>query len=169
MQNRTKLLVHVNRISTVFRSAVLHGADGTLEGKFGAEHSEFKHHLLSLYLAGTLAYLEGEDGAYSWNKRGQNHADFDTFCGSFPAAPKQSYAQKGVTKQGLDALAELRNAIVHNDGDLAKNRNANSFSLVAAANIPGVTLNGSLVRLEDEFLEHMRLVTYAVRNYFGES
>ena len=152
----------------MFENAFQYGPDGTLEGKFEAEHPEFVHYSCTFYLAGCLAFLEGEDGAYSWSKPGVNTPDFDSFASKNPSPPKDSYSVRGINKTTMDTLAEIRNAIIHNNGDLAKNRNQKSFSMVSSANIQGVNLTGSVVTLEAEFLGFVRVATLAVRNYHGE-
>jgi len=166
--NRTKLLVHIRRISGLFESAIRNGPDGSLEGKFQHEHPTFINHSVGFYLIGSLAYLEGEDGTYSWNKPSQANSDFDVFASSFPPSPKQSFMSRCITKANLNALACIRNAVAHNDGDLAKNTDTNSLAKVTTANLPGVTLNGSVVTLEEELLEYVRVSTLAVRNYHGD-
>jgi hypothetical protein len=166
--DRKKLLVHIRRIATLLQDAMRNGPDGTLEGEFGDEHPTFVHQACGFYLAGSLAYLEGEDGAHSWNKSGAQFTDFDAFLNAYPPPPKDSYAKRGFTKSRMNALAELRNAIVHNDGDLSKNKNSGSLTMVTSANFPGVSLNGSVVTLNAAFLEFVRVATYSVRNYHGE-
>lgn len=168
MTNRTKLLVHLRRISGLFANAIRNGPDGSLEGKFQVEHPTFVNYSLGFYLVGCLAYLEGEDGSYSWNKSSLHHSDFDTFAAVYPGQPKASYSARGITKSNLNALACIRNAVAHHDGDLAKNRDPNSLPMVAAAGLPGVILSGSVVTLEADFLEFVRLAALAVRNYYGE-
>jgi hypothetical protein len=169
MADRTKLLVHFRRLSTVFQNAVAHGPDGSLTGKFETEHPIFVHYACAFYLAGCLAFLEGEDGAYSWNRRSASYADFDQFVDSYPPVPKASYAKRGVNKAALHALACVRNAVIHHDGDLAQNRDRQCLGTVAAAHLPGVILTGSVVRLEAAFLGFVRLAALAVRNYYGET
>lgn len=168
MPDRTKLLIHLRRLSGLFENAFRNGPDGTLVGKFASEQPVFIHHSCAFYLAGCLAFLEGEDGAYSWNNAGANNSNFDTFVVGHPAPPKYSYGSRGINKANLDALAQVRNAVVHHDGDLAKNRNTQSVVMVTAANLPGVLLSGSVVTLEAPFLEYVRVATLAVRNYHGE-
>ena len=168
--DRTKLLVHIRRISLVFENAIRNGPDGTLQGHFGQEHPTFVHHACGFYLLGTLSYLAGENSEYSWNRPSDVlSSSFDDFAKSQPANPKKSYYDRGISQTNLDALAEIRNAIAHNDGDLAKNRNANSLNLVTNAGIPGVVLTGSNITLESEFLEFVRVAAYAVRNFHDET
>ena len=82
-------------------------------------------------------------------------------------------ANTGTPEQ--DALREMRNAVVHNGGDLAKNRNPNSLSLVqtylsdlTSGNVPSMhteplkpffSLHGSSVRFDTGGIsEHCRQV-----------
>jgi hypothetical protein len=169
MTGRTKLLIHLRRISGIFDKAIRNGPDGTLEGKYLDEHPDFIHHSLGFFLMGSLAYLTSEDGEYSWNKASAQHSDFDHFAQCHPSPPKQSYFSRGITASSLDALAIIRNAVAHNNCDLSQNRNPNSLSIVIAARIPGVVLTGSIVFLEKEFLEFTRVATYAVRHYYDET
>ena len=167
MTDRRKLLIHLRRICSVLENTFRNGPDGSLEGKFAAEQPLYIHYTSGFYLAGILAYLEGEDGSYSWNKPSPIHADFDVFASAVPI--HKSFSSRGVTKANLDALAQLRNAIVHHDGDLSRNRNPNSLTMVQSANFPGVALNGSIVTLEAPFLEYIRISALAVRNYYGDT
>lgn len=68
----------------------------------------------------------------------------------------------------MEALAQIRNAVIHHNGDLALNKKRQSLSMVTAANLPGVKLDGSVARLEAPFLDFVRVATLAVRNYYGE-
>lgn len=168
MTNRTKLLVHLRRLSNLLESAFRNGPDGTLEGKFAAEQPVFIHHGNAFYLAGCLALLEGEDGSYSWNIPSSSNPDFDSFVASYPAHPNIPFSTRGICIAAMDALACIRNAVVHHDGDIEKNRNQQSLAIVSAANLPGVSLVGTVVHLEAPFLDFVRLATLAVRNYHGE-
>ena len=118
--DRKKLLVHLRRISGLLDSAIRSGPDGSLEGKFAEEHPIFTHYACSFHLIGTLAYLAGEDGEYSWNKVSKLHSSFDQYSAEYPAGKDWTFESRGITQANLDALAQLRNAVVHHDGDLAK-------------------------------------------------
>ena len=144
------------------------GPNGSLEGKFGEEHPDFVHYSNAIYLAGCLAFLEGEDGKYSWNLPGASHSDFDTLAAAEPAPPKPSFRECGISASALDALACVRNAVSHNGGDLAKNWNEDCLEVVGAAGLPGISLDGSVITLEAPFLEYVRLATVAVRMYHGD-
>ena len=167
MTDRRKLLIHLRRLSYVLEKTFRDGPDGTLEGKYAAEQSLYVHYACGFYLAGILAYLEGEDGSYSWNQQSPTQGDFDAFATANPTGG--TFASRGITRSNLDALAQLRNAIVHHDGDLAQNRNQNSLAMVQAANFPGVVLNGTVAKLEEPFLDYVRISALAVRNYFGDA
>ena len=168
MPNRTKLLVHLRRLSGLFDKAFRNGPDGTLEGNFALEHPTFVHHGCAFYLAGCLAFLEGEDGAYSWNLSGENDADFDAFVTVHPTPPKESFLARGINTKNMNALVEVRNAVTHNNGDLTQNRNQQSLTMVTEANLPGVVLSEGVVTLEAPLLEFIRVSTLAVRHYHGE-
>ncbi len=166
--DRKKFLIHLRRISTLFSNAIMNGPDGTLEGKYAEEHPLFIHYACSLYLIGTIAYLAGEDGAYSWKKSSDIHQDFDQFAAEHPTGKKWTFGSRGITRFNLDALAQLRNAVAHHDGDLSENNNKSSLEMVTQASIPGVCLRGSIARLEHPILEHTRITALAVRCYFGD-
>ena len=167
-QTERRSKVHLRRISSIFEHAFSYGPDGSLNGKFAVEHPTFIHYGCAFYLAGCLAYLAGEDGECSWDKVGAKGSDFDRFVLTYPEPPKRNYASRNINKSTLKALVELRNAVVHNGGNLAKNYNPHSLDMVAAANIPGVSLERSFVTLEAPFLDFVRLATLAARNYHGE-
>lgn len=168
MNDRTKLIVHIRRISGLFENAIRNGPDGSLEGKFEHEHPTFIHHSVGFYLVGSLAYLEGEDGSYSWNNPSATYSDFDSFANTNPS-PKERFSSRGITKENLNALACIRNAVAHNNGDLSKNNDKGCLVKVSAAKLPGVALDGSVVTLEKELLEYVRVSTLAVRIYHGDS
>ena len=162
MTDRTKLFVHLRRLSGLFEGAFRNGPDGTLEAKFAKEHPAFIHHSCAFYLAGCLAYLEGGDGSYSWNTPSVNHSDFDSFVSAHPShatRTRKSFESRGINKVPMNALACIRNAVVHHAGDLAENRNTSSFAIAQAANIHGVNLTGTVVDLEAPFLGFVRLAT----------
>ncbi len=165
--DRTKILVHLRRIPNLLGNAFRHGPDGSLDGEFATEHPVFVHQSCGFYLLGCLAYLVDEAGEYSWNKPGLNFADFDLFCDSFPA--DRSWKERGIAKDRMCALAEIRNAAAHNGYDASRNRNRNSVTIIAAANIPGVEIESNgITSLREEFLEYVRLSCLAVRQYHGD-
>jgi hypothetical protein len=171
MPDRTKLLVHLRRLSNLLDSAIRNGPDGALEGKFAGEHPAFVHHACAFYLIGCFAYLEGENGPYSWDIPSATHPDFDSFALAFPKTPKASFHARGIHSVALRALANVRNAVAHHDGDLAKLMRARKTDVLAEVelgSLPGVVLTGSIVTLEAPCLEFVRVATLAARNYQGE-
>lgn len=168
MPDRTKLLVHLRRLSGLFENAFRNGPDGMFLGRDSAEQPIFVHHGCAFYLAGCLAFLEGEDGAYSWNNPEVSSPDFDSFVAGYPTPPKNSYNTRGINKASMNALAQIRNAVIHHGGDLALNRNRQSIAMVTTTILPGVTLHGSVVNIEAPFLEFVRVAVLAVRNYHNE-
>ncbi len=173
MRDRTKLLINVRRLSTALRNAINNGPDGEI--KQGDQSTvpewmpDFIHYATGLYLAGAFAYLEGEDDSYSWDKPGSAYSNFTTFANENGPTKGGTYASRKISWTNLQVLAQVRNAVVHHDGDLKDNRNKKSFARVAAADLPGVSLNGTVITLQTEFLEYVRLCTYAVRQYHGDS
>jgi hypothetical protein len=165
--DRIKLLVHARRISGLLEGAIRNGPDGTLEGNFGTEHPLFVHHTLIFYLAGCMAYLENEDGLHSWHSAGVSFPDFDQYIASLPHDHR--FQLYGVSKGSLDALVCIRNACVHNGCDLSLNRDRNSIGKVNSASVSGVSLSGTSISLQQEFLEFVRLSTIAVRAYHGDT
>jgi hypothetical protein len=165
--DRTKLLVHVRRISSLFEKAFREGPDGSLDGKFAHEQPVFVHHALVFYLAGCMAYLENEGSVKSWEIRGTQHSDFDTFISSQQI--DHPFRTNNISKAHLNALLCIRNACVHNSDDLSLNQDRSSTNKVQNVGIAGVVLAGTKVSLQPEFLEFVRLATLAVRKYHGDS
>jgi hypothetical protein len=166
MASRTKLLVHFRRLSSVLGNAIHDGTDRI------EEHPEFVHHACAFYLIGCLAYLESESGKASWDTASSFSKDFDAFVCGHPAAPRKSFASRGINRKCLKALSDIRNAVAHVGGDLSKldrtKKSENVVQEIQQACIPGVILKGSVVSLEQPFLEFVRLAAFAVRSYHGE-
>jgi hypothetical protein len=172
VSNRTKLLIHFRRLPNLLSKAFEDGAAGTLDDKYAAEHPEFVHHACAFYLIGILAYLEGEGGKHSWNKRSERYGNFDFYVQSCPLAWDKKFSSKGINTASLQALADIRNAVVHNEGDLSRVYRAAKVDVVnevLSLNIPGVVLTHSMVTLNRDFLEFVRQAGLAVRMYCGES
>lgn len=170
MTDRTKFLVHLRRLSGVLEHAIRNGPDGSLDGKFAAEHPTFVHHACAFYLIGCMAFMEGEDGKYSWTLPSGSHADFDNFVAAYPK-PEKSFQNRGICKASMQALADIRNAVAHVAGDLSRldrSKKADVIGEVKQAKLPGAVFSGPVVTLEAPFLEYVRLATLATRNYHGE-
>ena len=132
MRDRTKLLINVRRLSTALRNAINNGPDGEI--KQGDQSTvpewmpDFIHYATGLYLAGAFAYLEGDDHSYSWDKPGSAYSNFTTFANENGPTKGGTYASRKISWTNLQVLAQVRNAVVHHDGDLKDNRNKKSFA-----------------------------------------
>lgn len=98
--------------------------------------------------------------------------DLDTFLINRPEPAKTNFAKGGICKAGIEALICIRNAVIHNNNDLSKNKATASLSKVSAAAIPGVVLNGSIVKLVSnrsvDFMSYVRLSFVAVAQFHGD-
>lgn len=95
-----------------------------------------------MYLSGVLAYLEDKYGQRPWNIAGSSYDDFDDYISN---SNINSFKKTNVSKNLLNALVAIRNAVIHNGGDPSKNRVANSYDIVFAENIPNLSFNGTIV------------------------
>ena len=130
------------------------------------ERPHFEHAACGIFLAGTLSYLEGkykEGKTTSWKRPGVLETDFDTHV-----QKNENFKKVNISKNGLDALVCIRNAVTHNDSDLAENIDTESLEKVTSASINGVTLNGSIVSLTLDFMEYVRKAYVAVAQYHGD-
>jgi len=170
MLNRIPFLMFGRRFHNLFRTSIENG-DGRDEITLAQERPIFEHYACVMYLSGCLAYLESTYGRCAWNIN-QNGIDLDTFTTNNPAPPKTSFSNRKISKASLDALVCIRNAVIHNNNDLAQNNDTASLSKVIAASIDGVSLNGSIVTLsstqQEDFMSHVRLCLVAVAQFYGD-
>lgn len=170
MTERAKFLIHARRLHNALRYAI-ENMDVAPE-KLPTERPLFEHFSSGMYLAACLAFLEGKYGSQPWLPSPSQHQSLDQFLKQLP--PKQSavFSAVGISQAGVEALVCIRNALTHNGGDVAKNRDRSSLGKVAAAGIPGVTLNGSLVSLSSsakaDFMEYVRLSLVATYMFHGD-
>jgi hypothetical protein len=169
--NDSEIRIHGRRLHNALRHAIEDG-DG-MAGKPEWEDDErpgFEHHASGMYLISILAKLEGRIGRYCWNRSGasnQTLAEFINIC------PRRTYNELDVSTAKLDALHEIRNAIVHNDGNAGQNRNSESEQLIISANIPGVDLdssNGKITLISNDsvdFMEWVRVAFLCITEYHG--
>jgi hypothetical protein len=133
--------------------------------------SHFEHYACSMYLAGTLAFIEGKYGKNAWRKSA-NRAGLDEFLATKDDKRKTTLHRAGISEAGLHALVCIRNAVVHNDADLARNNDRRSIRKVSSASLPGVQLDGSTVRLRstnsEDFMEYVRKSFVAVSMLHGD-
>lgn len=172
MVDRNEFLIFGRRIHNALRHAIEDG-DGRKDDKWiNDERPLFEHSLCGLYLAGCLSFLEGKYGVRSWSNATAAGSSLDSFIRNLPDHSKNEFVKFGVSEAGLDALICIRNAFTHNDNDLSKNTDNTCLSKVSSISIPGVTINGTLIKLSSnekvDFMEHVRMSVVAVSMYYGD-
>jgi hypothetical protein len=124
-----------------------------------------------MYLAGTLAFLEGKHGNRPWRPNTAS-IGLDAFLAAGNDKRKSILVTAKVSEAGLDAIACIRNAVVHNDADLARNTDRHSLKKVSTAALPGVHFTGSVVHLQsaesEDFMEYVRKCFVAVSMLHGD-
>lgn len=159
------------RLHNAFKHAISDGDGRTDDEWLYVEKPVFAHNICSMYLTGCLAFLEDKYGERPWNEPANGQPDLAAFIENLPEHPKANLSK--VTKDTLDALVCIRNAVVHNENDLSENRDTESVKKVTDASLPGVTLQGSMVTLLSEnttdFMEFVRKSFVAVSMYYGDS
>ena len=165
MSERSEFLVLGRRLHDALRHAVSDGGGRTGAEWLQSEKPLFDHYACGWYLAGTLAFLEGRYGENAWS------GALDSFVAAQSDDHQANYAKAKVTEATCDALVCIRNAIIHNDGDLAMNRDPDSLAKVTAAALPGVHFAGTVVKLSSEppadFMNTVRLCFVAVSGLHG--
>jgi hypothetical protein len=160
MPDRDEFLVVANRLTGAFRTIIAIDGDGSNRWLNDPEICE--HYVLSVYLIASIAYLEGAYGKFSWRATG-----FDNFIESH-----DRLKDRGMSAARMDALYCIRNACTHNARDLAENTDKDSLQKVIDADLPGVVLNGSVVKLtkvdEVAFIEFVRIATVAIARFHGD-
>jgi len=172
MSDRTEFLIYARRLHNALRHSIEDGDGRTDDHWKNVERSLFEHYTCGMYLAGSLAFLEGRYGEKPWNGVGPNQVDFDTFLQQLEGAVKERFEKARISKSGIEALVCIRNAVTHNYNDLSKNKDKNCLSKVREAAIPGVTLNGTIVKLSSnnkiDFMEYVRKALVAVSMFHGD-
>lgn len=159
--------MYARRLHNAFRDAIEDGDGRTDEHWLNVERPVFEHYTCSMYLSGVMSYLEDNYGRNPWKLNGANHSAFENYIDNSGITSFQNW---GLDSQKLDALVCIRNAVVHNGGDLSQNHDQNSLSKVTAANIPFITINNSVVKLhstshQDDFMEFVRQCFLSVCMY----
>ena len=177
MKASIDVLTHARRIVTALENMYRDG-DGMLDSKWDLEKGDFGHVGSVIYLSGIMAYLEGKYGTFCWNQS-HNGLNLDTFI-QYNAADdaglrtqKANFRNAGVSISAFNALQCIRNATLHNNGDLALNRDQSCVSQVSAISLPGVILNGSHVTLEmsgegSDFITFVKMSFLAISKFFGD-
>lgn len=171
MPDRSKFLVHARRLHNALRRAIEDG-DAPPETWLSVERPLFEHFASGMYLAGVLAFLEGQYGKNPLRPRSPHGRTFDEFLLHMPERQARTFADAGISKIGIEALVCIRNALTHNDSDLGRNSDKSSLAKVVAACIPGVSVNGTLVTLSStrtvDFMEYVRKSLVAIAMFHGD-
>ena len=170
--NDKDILIHGRRLHNILRNAIEDG-DGQ-KGQSQWEDEErpgFEHYSCGMYLASILAFLAGQHGEKCWNKDGKEYSDLKEFMNN---CPHRRYKELEISASKLDALHEVRNAIIHNSGNVRENNNKNSEKIIREAAIQGVNLNPengyiTLVSNNDiDFMEWVRVAFLCITEYHGD-
>ena len=169
MVDRTEFLMYARRLHNALRHEI-ENMDVSPD-KLPTERPLFEHFASGLYLAGCLAFLEGKYGTQPWLPKSPSQGTFDQFLLNLPKNPASTFSAAGISQSGVQALVCIRNALTHNDGDLAKNTDKSCLAKVTAANLPGVSISGSLVTLSSntntDFMEYVRKTFVAISMFHG--
>jgi len=170
MSGRTELLMYSRRLHNAFRDAIEDGDGRTDEHWLYVERPLFEHYTCSMYLSGVMSYLEDKYGRQPWNTNGANYTTFESYIAN---SGIKSFQHWMLNCQKIEALVCIRNAVVHNGGDLSKNHDQNSLNKVTIAEIPFISINNSVVTLHStdyqaDFMEFVRQCFLAVCMYHGD-
>lgn len=170
MADRAEFLIHARRLHNALRHAV-ENID-VAPDKLAIERPLFEHFASGIYLAGCLAFLEGKYGTQPWLPKLPQQVPFDHFLQQLPSKTASILSAAGISQKGVEALVCIRNAVTHNDSDLAKNNDKTCLAKVTAANLPGVAINGSVVTLSStesaDFMEYVRKSLVAISMFHGD-
>jgi len=162
--------MYARRLHNALRHAIEDGDGRTDDHWINVERPIFEHYACSMYLSGVLSYLEDKYGVRPWNEPGHSHVSFEDYIAN---SGVKSFKALGLSSAILDALVCIRNAVIHNGGDLSKNKDTKSLKKVTSANLPNISLNGSVVTLhstsyQTDFMEFVRQSFLAVCMYHGD-
>ena len=170
MSKSREILIYGRRLHNAMKNAIEDG-DGRVDDVWlKQERPAFEHYTCSMYLTGCLSYLEDKFGIKPWNKEGDISKEFNAYIQS---SNVKSFIKLNISKSSCEALVCIRNSVVHNGGDLAKNTDKNSFMKVNDINIPNIKLDGTKITLlstsyQSDFMEYVRQHLLAVSMYHGQ-
>lgn len=171
MTDRIPFLMYGRRFHNLFRQNI-ESDDGRGEEVLLKERPIFEHYSCGMFLSGCLSYLDNTYGQSSWKNNSNCAIDFDTFLLKLPEKQKRNFARQDISESGIEALVCIRNAFIHNNSDLTKNRDKDSLLKVSSVKIPGITLDGGVFTLTsnntEDFMEYVRLSLVGVAIYYGD-
>ena len=170
MSDRTELLMYARRLHNALRSIIDDGDGRTDEHWINVEKPIFEHYVCSMYLSGVLSYLEDKYGQRPWNLDGESYSNFNQYIEN---SGIKSFQLLELSSSKIEALVCIRNAVMHNGGDLSKNRDINCFDKVHSENIPNIFFDGTVIKLkssnyQDDFMEFVRQSFLAVAMHHGD-
>jgi hypothetical protein len=170
MTDRTELLMYARRLHNVLRHAIEDGDGRTDDHWLEVEKPIFAHYSCLMYLAGVMSYLEDKYDTRPWQNSGK---DFEEFKDYIANCGIDSFQRLAISSSKLEALVCIRNAVIHNSGDLTKNLDKKSHEKVLEADIPHITIAEGVVTLRSpsyqvEFMEFVRQCFLAVCMYHGD-
>ena len=125
---RSAVLTLGRRLHSVLTRAIS-DSDTYIGGRVTPE--DFQHYCSAMYLAATLAFIEGKHGRRAW-KSSTAHIGLNDFLILRDDKRKVTLLNANVSEAGIDALVCIRNAVVHNDADLAQNSDPRCLQRVIA-------------------------------------
>lgn len=170
MPERTELLMYARRLHNAFRDIIEDGDGRTDNQWLKVERPIFEHYTCSMYLSGVISYLEDKYGKRPWSINGAHNTTFEHYITN---SGVKSFQVRELNCQKLEALVCIRNAVVHNGGDLSKNHDQNSLNKVTTACIPYISIDDSKVTLHStsqqaDFMDFVRQCFLAVCMYHGD-
>lgn len=124
-----------------------------------------------MYLAYCLSILEIKFGKNCWNKKNSQSQKFDEYLKTVDYKNRKKIMERNLSQALGDILICIRNAVIHNDGDLGLNCDKKCFEKVQKAEIRSVVINGSKVSFEPkyykEFIETVRLFSIFAHYFYS--
>jgi hypothetical protein len=162
--------MYARRLHNALRDAIEDGDGRTDEHWLEVEKPIFAHYSCLMYLAGVMSYLENKYGTKPWQSAGKAFELFDEYLANCQI---KSFQKWSISSVKLEALVCIRNAVIHNGGDLTKNLDKKSLEKVLNADIPNISIEEGVVTLhspnhQDDFMEFVRQCFLAVCMYYGD-
>ena len=170
MSSRIPFLMYGRRFHNLFRQNI-ESDDGRGDEVQLEERPIFEHYACGMFLSGCLSYLENTYGQIPWKNNPNSDVNFNTFILNLPEKQKINFERQNISEQGIEALVCIRNAYIHNNSDLTRNRDQDSLQKVLSVTIPGIQIESGKFTLisnnTEDFMEYVRLSLVAIAIYYG--
>lgn len=123
-----------------------------------ARQADLEHELAAAYLIGTLAYLEGRDGTAAWRGSGVRWEWW---------VDRSAGVKVILDESDFEVLKCIRDAVVHNERDVALNHDGSCHALDQYTGIDGVAMDGSVVSLDLRVTERIRQLFIRLSRHHG--